>query len=300
VNDTLEYAGYGAYGWPTFTGSGLLRWTGGSLGGFTFAPGFHADMTGSETKYIYGNCTNLGIVCWTGNSSVSQGSGASFANGGLFVVQTNGNWDASLPFNNQPGGIFRQIGGQFSLGALNNSGTLKLEKGTLNPSDLTAAAAGNYQSILSSGTPGAGFNQVQAQGLSLDGSLLVTLTNGYVPTNGGSFVLATGVNRNGQFASVTLPPAQSNLTWRVRYTANEVILQAAPPLAMNGTAQLENGRFQFILSGPAAEAYVVLASTNLMDWVVIETNRPFTGNLIFTDPDTNPVPHRFYRCQIFD
>lgn len=270
------------------------------MNGFTFSPGFHAEMTGSSDKHISGNCTNWGVVCWTGNSSVSQGGGASFANGGLFLVKTNGNWDATMPFDNQPSGIFRQIDGQFSLGTLNNSGTLKLEKGILNPYDLTATSSGSCQSCLGGNIPGAGFNQVNARNLGLDGSLLVTLTNGFDPTNGSSFVIATGANRNGQFASVTLPPAQSNLTWRVRYTPNEVILQAAPPLAMNGATHLENGRFQFVLSGPAAGAYVIQASTNLMDWFTVETNSPFTGNLIFTDPDTNLMPYCFYRCQIFD
>jgi hypothetical protein len=257
-------------------------------------------MTGPDDKNISGSSTNLGIVCWTGNSSVFSGTSATFENGGLFVIKTNGNWDATLSFNNQPGGIFRQIAGQFSLGTLNNSGTLKLEKGILNPGSLAAGSGGSYQTSLSGTAPGTGFNQLNAQNLALDGSLQVTLTNGFVPTNGSSFVIATGMDRTGQFASVILPPAQSNLTWRVRYTPNEVMVQAAPPLAMNGSAHLGDGGFQFTLSGPAAGAYVIEASTNLVNWRIIETNSPFSGNVIFTDPDADQIPHRYYRCQIFN
>ena len=33
---------------------------------------------------------------------------------------------------------------------------------------------------------------------------------------------------------------------------------------------------------------------------MVETNSPFTGNLIFTDPDATNFHRRFYRCQIFD
>ena len=300
VNGTVEFAGNSWMGWPTWTGPGLLRWTGGGMNGFTFAPDFHVDMTGPDNKSFSGSSTNLGIVCWTGNSSVFAGTSATFVNGGRFLIKTNGSWDATLSFNNQSGGTFQQIAGQFSLGTLNNSGTLKLEKGVLNPGSLASGSGGSYQTRLSGTTPGSGFNQLNAQYLALDGSLLVTLTNGFVPTNGSSFVIATGMDRAGQFASVILPPAQSNLTWRVRYTASEVILQAAPPLAMNGSAHLGDGRFQFTLSGPASGGYVIQASTNLVDWQIIETNRPFTGNVIFTDPDADQAPHRFYRCQIFD
>jgi hypothetical protein len=301
VNGTVEFAGYAYNGYPIWTGLGILNWTGGEMDDSTFAFGFHVKMSGPDTKF-FDTCTNLGTICWTGDSTVSSPSGAAlFANGGLFLVKTNGNWNA-VTFDNQLGGVFRQIGGQFSAGSLYNSGTFKLEEGLLTPNGLTNTSSGSYQSSLSGNTPGTGFNQVNAQNLSLDGSLLVTLTNGFAPTNGSSFVIATSANGagTGQFASVTLPPMQSNSVWRVRYTPSEVILQAAPPLAMNGSAQLEDGRFQFMLSGPEAGAYVIQASTNLTDWFIIETNSPFSGNVIFTDPDAAQNPKRFYRCQIFN
>ena len=301
VNGTVEFAGNSTYGgWPTWTGPGLLRWTGGGMSDFTFAPGFHVEMTGPDDKSFSDACTNLGIICWTGNSSVLSGGGATFVNGGLFLIKTNGNWDAALPFANQPNGTLRQITGQFSLGTLNNSGALELEQGLLQPANFVATSSGNHRISLSGSTPGTGFNQLNAQTLALDGSLMVTLTNGFVPTNGNSFTIATGGSRTGQFANVTLPPTQSNLTWRVRYTSDAVILQASSPLAMNGSTHLGDGRFQFMLSGPAAGAYVIQASTNLVDWFTVETNSPFPGNLIFTDLDATNFNWRFYRCQIFD
>ena len=301
VNGTVEYGGNASLdSRQTWTGPGLLRWVSGGMTGATFAPGFQMEINGISGKSFSGDCTNLGTIYWTGDGSVSQSGGASFGNGGLFLVEDDGNWDATLPFNNQPGGTFQQTCGQFSLGTLNNNGTLKLEHGYLNPGTLASGSSGTYQVSLGGNAPYSGFNQLNAQNLGLDGALRVTLTNGFIPTSGSSFVIAAGTSRTGQFAGVILPPAQSNLTWRVRYTPTEVILQAAPPLAMNGSTHLGDGQFQFTLSGPVAGAYVIEASTNLVDWSIIETNSPFTGNVIFTDPDADQVPHRFYRCQIFN
>lgn len=52
------------------------------------------------------------------------------------------------------------------------------------------------------------------------------------------------------------------------------------------------GQFHFAVSGTAGAKYVVQASTNLVDWVSVQTNTaPFT----FTDPDAGSYSQRFYR-----
>ena len=53
-------------------------------------------------------------------------------------------------------------------------------------------------------------------------------------------------------------------------------------------------------ASPVAGAYVIQAFTNLVDWFTVETNSPFTGNLIFSAPDATRFHQRFYRCRIFD
>jgi len=57
-------------------------------------------------------------------------------------------------------------------------------------------------------------------------------------------------------------------------------------------ATLSGGQFGFAVSGVAGRTYVVQASTDLVNWVAIQTNTaPFT----FVDPDTASYSKRFYR-----
>jgi hypothetical protein len=44
-------------------------------------------------------------------------------------------------------------------------------------------------------------------------------------------------------------------------------------------------------------AYVIEASTNLVDWQVISTNVPFGSQLIFTDPAATLNALRMYRAR---
>jgi hypothetical protein len=65
-------------------------------------------------------------------------------------------------------------------------------------------------------------------------------------------------------------------------TINPVLTQSA----------YATGQFSFNVSGAANQQYVVQASTNLVDWVSVQTNTaPFT----FVDPDAGQFSQRFYR-----
>ena len=53
------------------------------------------------------------------------------------------------------------------------------------------------------------------------------------------------------------------------------------------------GQFSFTVSGDAGQQYVVQASTNMLDWVSLQTNAaPF----LFTDNDAAGFNQRFYRA----
>jgi uncharacterized repeat protein (TIGR01451 family) len=55
-------------------------------------------------------------------------------------------------------------------------------------------------------------------------------------------------------------------------------------------------QFQFSISDPTQQAYVIQASTNLVNWVPIYTNpAPATVTTAFTDPNATSYPYRFYR-----
>jgi hypothetical protein len=53
-----------------------------------------------------------------------------------------------------------------------------------------------------------------------------------------------------------------------------------------------NNQFSFLVSGISGNQYVVQASTDLIDWISLQTNvAPF----IFVDPDMSQFSRRFYR-----
>ena len=89
VNGTVEFGGNSQMGWPVWTGPGLLRWTGGGMESFTFAPGFHADLTGTDDKTFSGSCTNLGLVEWQSSGRLLSSGYSGFVNLGQFLVETN-------------------------------------------------------------------------------------------------------------------------------------------------------------------------------------------------------------------
>jgi len=55
------------------------------------------------------------------------------------------------------------------------------------------------------------------------------------------------------------------------------------------------GQFSFTVSGAAGQAYVVQASTNLRDWISIQTN---TAPFVFTDTNAAGFSQRFYRTYL--
>lgn len=68
---------------------------------------------------------------------------------------------------------------------------------------------------------------------------------------------------------------------------------AVPGIAATLTsASSANGQFSFTVTGTAGQQYVVQASTDLVNWVSVQTNAaPF----VFVDPDAASFNQRFYR-----
>jgi hypothetical protein len=78
------------------------------------------------------------------------------------------------------------------------------------------------------------------------------------------------------------------------YVAQAVL---APPFIVTNDNNLgfTNGQFGFNVSGGALQSIVVQASTNLLDWVTLQTNVMSGSALHFSDPSANSFPQRFYR-----
>jgi len=56
-----------------------------------------------------------------------------------------------------------------------------------------------------------------------------------------------------------------------------------------------NGQFQCFLNGAANSSYIILASTNLVDWRPVSTN---TAPAQITNSPPANTPYRFYRAQL--
>ena len=78
----------------------------------------------------------------------------------------------------------------------------------------------------------------------------------------------------------------------------------AATLAVLRSAAVFNGLSHFTEIGFAMQLgqlsghgnIVIMASTNLIDWVPIFTNAPVTGSLLYCDPEATTQPRRFYRA----
>lgn len=90
---------------------------------------------------------------------------------------------------------------------------------------------------------------------------------------------------------------------RVRNSAGSVKSANASLTVINSSlrfdaGQITNDDIQFQLSGPIASDYVILASTDLVNWTPISTNAAPTGNFVFTEAAAANYSARFYRAML--
>ena len=60
---------------------------------------------------------------------------------------------------------------------------------------------------------------------------------------------------------------------------------------------VRTNRFGFNVSGSAGQVVVVEGSTNLLNWLPLQTNTLGSGPFYFSDPATSAFPWRFYRAR---
>src|ERR1019366_8147642 len=204
-----------------------------------------------------------------------------------------------VAFNNNGTTLFQQeLGG--GIVAFNNNGTVDLQTGRLAINGgYVLSGSPQLKLVLGGLNPGTQFSQETFGGAAaLGGILSVTLTNGFTPTNGQSFALATYPSSTGQFSSTQFPPLPVQSQWKLSYTANSLLLQVMPSNVFQ-TASLTNGNFQFTFGGQTGSSCLIEVSTNLFDWKPLLTNAPFNGTLNYVDLQTPQFSKRFYRATIF-
>lgn len=298
-------------GTQTWTGSGSLNWNAGTMSGAgttTIAPNFQFYILDDITNGIYSRSltqnhvlSNQGNLAWNSSMPTLMSNKASFNNSGLMLLKTYSQLQqqtADCSFNNQSGGIMRVLGLSCSFNCpFTNSGTLDMNN-TLGALTLSNAYALNASGVsqFEFGGPSAVLN---VPALNLGGLLKVSLTNSYVVTNGSKITLANYTSHNGIFANAQLPSLPSTLAWQLDFGPTSLALEVVKPNAkISAPTMMAGGAFQFSLTGSLANKYFVEASSNLVDWVTLQTNSPFMGQATFTDSGAASFAQRFYRGSV--
>ena len=314
INGTFEISGGTVSGVGTFNGPGTFNWTAGTIAAvFNLRSNLTFNLpVGEVTLAPFGTLNNAGTMTWSGSGNINMGYGSAINNSGTFTVQNDGAF-----FNNTGGaptpvvnnsGTFRKNTATGvttfhpSNGGVNftNTGTADLQTGNVliwagyatSPSARLQIPIGGMTANTQFGTET--FNTPAT----FDGTLAISLVNGFTPTNGQSFTLVSYGSRTGQFATTQFPPLPVQSKWNLVYTPNSVLLQVVPS-AYFQTFSLTNGAFRFSFTGQTGSLCLIEASTNLFNWNPLLTNTPFAGSLNFVDPQTTQFSKRFYRATIF-
>jgi len=316
--NTFEIASGAVGGTNTIAGTGTVKWSGGTIQAtLLLQPDIALNITGDTGKTLGvggdpGFLRSTGPGTWTGAGTVNCGNFSVLENDGTFTVQNDAtfagyNGGVATFVNN---GTFRKTMAtgttlfQQELGggtvAFNNNGTVDLQSGSLAINGGYALSGSPQLKLVLGGlNPGTQFSQETFGGTAaLGGSLSVTLTNGFMPTNGQSFALANYPSSTGQFATTQFPPLPSSLRWQLTYSPTSLLLQVVPANVFQNSS-LTNGNFQFAFTGQTGSSCLIEASSNLLDWSPLFTNTPFTGLLNYVDPQTPQFPNRYYRATIF-
>jgi hypothetical protein len=120
------------------------------------------------------------------------------------------------------------------------------------------------------------------------------------PATTGTLTFWPGTVTGTATVSVTVNNGQTSNNTITRSFAVTVVSRGASTNLVAPTAVAANlspasrvgGQFAMMVAGAAGHRYVIEASTDLVNWVPVQTNTaPFT----FVDPDANRFDHRFYR-----
>ena len=100
--------------------------------------------------------------------------------------------------------------------------------------------------------------------------------------------IATNALATPFYAASSFPTNAPGVSYSVNY-----LTDASPPLMEPGTIS-KNGEYSMEVGLPSSLPYVIMASTNLLDWDPIYTN-DVPGLFNFTDYNSAKYPERFYR-----
>ena len=316
---TFEVMSGSAGGTNTFAGTGNFNWSGGTIAArLNLQANIGLNISGNNDKTLAqrSGLTIAGSTLWTGSGKIKAAFTSVVTNDGTFTVQNDSSYLNSsdgysqslpLPLFVNNGNLVKNIttgatvfDSNYGGVAFNQNGTVDLQTGSLAINGgYTLSGSPQLKLVLGGINPGTQFSrEIFAGSATLGGILSVTLANGFSPTNGQSFAIATYASSTGQFSSTQFPPLPVELMWKLTYAASSLLLQVVPSNVFQ-TSSLTNGNFQFTFVGETGSSCLIEASTNLFNWAPLFTNAPFNGLLNYVDPQTPQFPKRFYRATIF-
>ena len=150
---------------------------------------------------------------------------------------------------------------------------------TAQPVSQSVALSNNVAlSVAAAGVP-APFYQWQIGGVNLGGANSATLAiTNFQQSNEGSYRVVV-----------------TNLLGSV--TSSNALLFVNSPLRFGSFGLSAGGGFQFQFIGVGGSNYVFQASSNLVNWLPLQTNSDPNGLLYFTDPNASNFLRRFYRAK---
>jgi hypothetical protein len=86
--------------------------------------------------------------------------------------------------------------------------------------------------------------------------------------------------------------------WVTSAAATLTVTNPAITLSAAACPSLPTSGFPFQVSVPAGTTYVILTSTDFVNWTPIATNVALTGNEAFTDTSATNCPVRYYRAMV--
>lgn len=257
INGTLQMGAIGSSSGPglnggfagagtsfALVGTGHFDWMGAGIGGdATFTPGFTVNVSGPGSKtLVSGTYTNAGTLNWLGGANIAT-SRSPLINSGTFNVQA-----AGMPFsglftntgtlNTFPGGTTQWAGPLNNSGIINVGGAGTVGVLAMVNTGVVQAPAGTINMDIGGTTAGTQFDQMQVLpdvnvpgSLHLDGTLNVSLINGFTPRQTDRFEIAKAFgNISGTFAAVNGPPSAP---FTAQYSSTSVTLSVPPPAPLS-------------------------------------------------------------------
>jgi hypothetical protein len=274
-------------------GGSLLDWSGGTLSGTL------ATLTGSTIRL-----SGPGNKVMADSAVLNNAGTVRFVGTGPLLANA---YYAGAIINNQPGGVI-QVFTNATLGRINGAGCFFNNAGSIllsnSPSlfqtdwTFVQTSSGTLGLAIAGTSPGVTYSRFAAGSITLDGSLAITLSGGFVPQTINTFDVLTYSARAGQFSSTQFPTLPLASKWQLTYNPGAITLQIIPGTAFISSS-LTNGNFEFSFAGQTGSSCLIEASTNLLNWTPLLTNAPFNGSLDFVDPQTAQFPERYYRATIF-